>query len=331
MDTDLDTFLVAVSCQIDTMLQEMALPPRPGPPPRMTDSEVLTLAVIGHWRSASERAVVRWAACALRAYFPVQLSQSAFNRRVRQLGQVCVAILTGLTDVLVPPDCPYEVVDTIAVPFMRQCRGDRHRLFRDEAGVGSGGSDHQFFSGARLLLALTPCGVITGLVVTPGGTQDRWLLEHLLTWRVTPVGVPWTVDDLGTRTRRGQSRVGVTGPCWWSASAGRARSGRYLADRGFDGDVWHDHWQQDTGAEVQTTQHLPPGDPQRTRHNRCRQIVETVNGILTETFHLHFPKGRTMWGMVTRIVAKCTAVNLAIWGNRVLGRPDLAAATLFPA
>jgi hypothetical protein len=83
-------------------------------------------------------------------------------------------------------------------------------------------------------------------------------------------------------------------------------------------------------AEVQTTTHLPVGDPKRTRHNRCRQIVETISGILTEVFHLAFPKGRTRWGMVTRIVIKCAAVNLAIWCNRLLGRPDLAVATLFP-
>jgi hypothetical protein len=331
MNTDSDTFLVTVYCQIDTLLQELALPIRPGPPPKMSDSEILTLALIGHWRSSSERELLRWARDWLPAYFPVLLSQSAFNRRVRRLGPVCRDLLVRLADLLVEPDCPYEAVDTVSVPFMRQCRGDRQRLFVDrEAGVGRGGSDHQFYYGAKLLLALTQRGVITGLVVAPANTNDRWLLEHLLTWRVTPYGLPWTVADIPRSARRPQGRVGLIGPCWWPESVGRARSGLYLADRGFDGVVWHDHWRRDTAAEVQTTTDLPVGDPRRYRHNRCRQIVETINSLLTETFHLHFPQGRTIWGMVTRIVGKCTAVNVAIWCNRQVGRPDLAAATLFP-
>jgi hypothetical protein len=329
MDTDFDTFLVTVYCQIDALVQDLALPPQPGPTPKLTTSEVLTLAVVGQWRSSSERATLRWAASALARWFPVLPSQSAFNRRVRRLGPVLQAVLLRLADLLVPPDAPYEVVDTVAVPFARQCRGRRHRLFGEEAGVGRGGSDRQFYYGARLLLTLSPAGVITGLVVAPARTQDRWLLEHLLTWRVTPEGLPWSVADIPRTARRPQGRVGPTGPVWWPGSAGVARSGHYLADRGFAGAVWHEHGRQDLAAEVLTTTRLPRGDARRRWHNTHRQIVETVNDLLTDTFHLAFPKGKTMWGMVTRIVAKCTAVNLSIWCNRHLGRPDLAADTLW--
>lgn len=53
-------------------------------------------------------------------------------------------------------------------------------------------------------------------------------------------------------------------------------------------------------------------------------------GELHETFDLAFPLAKTMWGVVTRVVAKCTAVNLGIWANRLLGRNDLALKTLFP-
>jgi hypothetical protein len=329
MDTDVDTFLITVYCQIETVLAELALPPRPGPAPKLADSEVLTLVLLGQWRGNSERALLRWVASALPGWFPVLLSQSAFNRRVRRLGPVLQAVLLRLADQLVPSDDPYEVVDTVAVPFARQCRGGRHRLFGHEADVGRGGSDRQYFYGARLLLALTADGVITGLVVAPASTQDRWLLEHLLTWRVTPDGIPWSVEDIPKTARRPQGRVGPTGPLWWSGSAGVARSSRYLADRGFDGVVWHEHWQQDMAADVLTTTRLPAGDPRRGWHNTHRQIVETINELLLDTFHLAFPQGRTMWGMVTRIVAKCAAVNLSIWGNRLLGRPDLAADTLW--
>lgn len=174
MDTAFDTFLVAVSTQIDTLLQtELLLPPHPGAPPRMADSEVLTLLLIGQWRGSSERALLRWAQAHLHTYFPVVLSQSAFNRRVRRLGPVCVQLLLRLAALLGAAASPYQVVDTTAVPLARQCRGARHRLVADEAAVGRGGSDHQFFSGTSLLLGVAADGPITGFGQHPGPLVAR--------------------------------------------------------------------------------------------------------------------------------------------------------------
>jgi len=331
MDTVRDTFLTAVYCAIDTLLQEeLVLPPRPGPPPRMSDSEVLTLLVIGQAHGSSERGLLRWAADSLAAYFPVLLSPSAFNRRVRRLGSVCAQVMLALADLLDAATSPYQVVDATAGPLARQCRGVRHRRFADEAAVGIGGSDHQYFYGCSLLLAVAADGPITGFVVGPADTQERWLLDALLAWRGSPAADPWTVADLARRTRRPVSRwVGPTGPRWWPDSVGRPGMGLYLADQGFDGAVWRDHWVADTQAFVSVATPDQP-DAVRRGHHHCRQVIETVNGLLHETCHLASPKAATMWGVVTRIIAKCAAVNAGIWANRLLGRPDFALSDLFP-
>jgi len=171
MDTEVDTFLVAGYTEIDTRLQTTLAPVhpvRPGPRPTMADSEVLTLLLIGQWRGSSERALLRGAASQLPAYFPVLLSQSAFNRRVRLVGPLCVPLMLALAELLAGPTRPYQVVDTTAV-----------------------------------LLAVAADGPITGFVLGPANTQDRWLLDALLTWRVPPEGQPWTVTDIPRRHRRG--------------------------------------------------------------------------------------------------------------------------------
>lgn len=333
MDTDFDTFLVAVYTEVDTLYHTELWPTppvRPGPRPRMHDTEVLTLLLIGQWRGSSERALLRWATAQLRSYFPVLLSQSAFNRRTRSLGPVCTRLMVRLADALEAGSSPYQVVDTTPVPVARQCRGTRHRLFANEAAVGVGGSDHQFYYGCALLLAVTATGPITGFVLGPANTQDRWLLDHLLTWRVTPHGVPWTVDDIPRRHRRGGGgRTGPTGPCWWPDSVGRPGTGIYLADRGFGGAAWLPHWEQDTAALVLTGEGPDLPAPLRRAHHGWRQVIETVNGLLSDVLHLPFPQAKTMWGMVTRVAAKCAAFNLGIWCNRRFGRPDLAIASLF--
>jgi hypothetical protein len=330
MDTDLDTFLTAVYTQIDTLLDTvLLLPPRPGPAPKMADSEVLTLLVVGQWHGSSERALLRWAVADLHEAFPTLITQSAFNRRARRLGAVCARLMILLAEELGGDAAPYEVVDTITVPLARQCRGKQHRLFADEAGIGRGGSDHRFLYGCSLLLAVTPAGVITGFVVGSAATQDRWLLDAFLLWRRDPAASPWTVQDLADhspRTRaRSLRRTGPTGPRWWPGSVGIQHSPYYLTDQGFRGPVWHAHWVEAAGAEVIAT--CDVGDDRKTHRHR-RQIVETVNGVLSETLHLAFPRAKCMWGVVCRIARKGLALNLGIWCNRLFHRPDLALETL---
>lgn len=331
MEPDIDTFLVAVYTEVDTLLATTLAPlhpVRPGPRPRMDDSEVLTLVLVGQWRGSSERSLLRWATTDLRAYFPVILSQSAFNRRVRTLGPLCVKLMLALADLLEGATSPYQVVDATPLPLLRGCRGVRHRLFADEAAVGHGGSDRQYYYGCALLLAVAADGPITGFVIGPADTQERWLLDALLIWRVTPEGIPWTVDDIPRQYRSSQGRRGPTGPRWYPDSVGAPGMGVYLADGGFRGQAWHEHWRADTAAFVGLVSTADP-QPVRRGHHHCRQVIETINGVLAEVFHLAYPKAKTMWGVVCRVAAKCAACNLGIRLNRVFGRPDLALATLF--
>ena len=43
---------------------------------------------------------------------------------------------------------------------------------------------------------------------------------------------------------------------------------------------------------------------------------------------LHFRQAHTTWGLLTRIAAKIAAYNCGLLLNRLLGRPNLALATL---
>lgn len=329
---DLDTFLVAVYTVVDTLYQtEIApyLPLRPGPAPQMHDSEVLTLVLIGQWRGSSERDLLRWATRHLADAFPVLLSQSAFNRRVRRFGPLCVRLLLALADALGVADTPYQIADTTPVPLARQCRGRRHRLFADEAAVGRGGSDRSYYYGCSLLLVVAADGPITGFVLGPASTQDRWLLDAALSWRRDPAGPVWGVADIPRAHRRGGGGyVGPTGPRWYPDSVGRPARCPYVADTGFRGAGWQPHWAADTGADVVTAPRHDAGA--RRQFSGWRQMIETVNGVLADTFHLAFPRAKTMWGVVTRVAAKCAAFNLGIWVNRHFGRNALALDTLFP-
>lgn len=337
MALDLDTFLVALSTIVDDLYQQQVARPkpgRPGPRPTVSDSEVLTLALCAQWGGRSERAFLRYVRQHWRAYFPRLLSQSAYNRRCRALAEVVVALLPVVARDLRAATAAYEVVDTVAVPLLRRCRGQHQRVCGAEAAIGRGGSDKGWYYGCKLLLAVAPRGVVTGFVLAPANMGDRWIADALLCWRADRQARPLEVADLPSPRRpNGTPYVGPTGPRWPASGAGTRSVGDYLADRGFGGQWWQRHWRQAYGATLTTPDDYPgpQGAAARREHASQRQLVETLNGHLIQTFGLPFPRARSKSGLLTRIAAKLLAVNVGGWLNHLFGRPALAFATLFPA
>jgi hypothetical protein len=87
-NVDLETLLVALYVLADDWWRADRPPSarKPGRPLRLTDTEVLTLAVLAQWpRFRSEQGFWGFAQAHLRSYFPTLCSQSQFNRRVRAL------------------------------------------------------------------------------------------------------------------------------------------------------------------------------------------------------------------------------------------------------
>lgn len=344
---DTDTFLTQVYCLVDDVykaefaaLKEI----RRGHKPELTDSEVLTLALLNQWRQdRSEAAFVRYASSHLRGYFPRLLSQSAFNRRARDLaGVLCrlAPVVVRMVAQLLRHRPAYGVLDTVPVPLMRRCRGEKHRLFADEASIGHGGSDREWYYGVQLLTEVDANGFITGFVLGPANTSERWLAEALLRWRDNPEsGVPNAQElapILGPTHLKGGRRVGPTGPILSRLGVGDPADHDYLGDLAFQGRAWINHWHDHYRATVQTKADYRRLDSPQERRlgqywlSRQRQIVEIANSALTSVFGLKFPRARTLWGLLTRLAAKVAAYNLAIYVNYLTHRPTFSIFSPFP-
>src|SRR5262249_1705752 len=68
------------------------------------------------------------------------------------------------------------------------------------------------------------------------------------------------------------------------------------------------------------THQLPPA-VSRT-FNAVRQIIETVNGQLTEQFNIQLNHAHSFYGLCTRLLTKLTAHTLCVYLNRLLGKAD---------
>ena len=332
MTVELDTFLVALYTIVDELYQRHVAPQRPvrrGHRPEVSDSEVLTLMVCEQWHGRSERRFLRFVERYWRGYFPRLLSQSAFNRRARDLAGAMTALVplvAAETGAVLPA---YQVVDGVAMPLARRGRGIRHRQFGDEASIGRGGADKDWYFGCKVLVSCTPTGAVTGFAVGPADTEERWLAEAWACWRDDPTARPWDGEshELPPSHKRGGRHRGPTGPIWPRDGAGVATGTPALADAGFRGAHWTAHWWRDYGVLVHSDDADAGAD--RRLHHSARQIIETVNGRLVDLFHLHFPNAHSLWGLRARLAAKLLALNLGICLNIRLGRPPLTLVTLW--
>lgn len=327
---DLDTFLVALYTITDDLYKTHYADTarRVGAKPVMTDSEIMTLGLCSQWLKWPERRLLKYVKDHWHSYFPRLLSQSEYNRRFNALANR-MAYLVPLVKGQMTGYCrSYEVLDCVPVPLMKRCRGQRGKLFSPEiANIGKGGSDRDWYYGIKLALSVNPQGSISGFILSPAKTSERWSAEYLFCYRNNPLGKPAGVEDLPPS--HGKKRVGPGGAIWPKEGVGSSNPGMYLTDRGFNGRWWEQHWETQYKTLVLTPDSYGEADKLRHIHSSSRQVVEDVNEHLSDDLGLNRVGARSAKGLLARVVAKLIAFNIGVWLNELFGRPTFALATLF--
>src|SRR5215210_6775002 len=141
---DLDSFLVSLYVLVDDWWKAghpSSAPRKPGRPALLSESEVLTLAILAQWpRFRSERDFWRFAWARLRPYFPMLCSQGQLNRRIRALAPEMHALQRSFAEELSEPSALYRVMDTTLVPAIVRVRASRKGLFAGQASFGRSAS-----------------------------------------------------------------------------------------------------------------------------------------------------------------------------------------------
>jgi Transposase DDE domain len=287
---DLDSFLVSLYVLVDDWWHEHH-PPAPrkktGRPVLLSESEVLTLAILAQWpRFRSERDFWRFARAHLRNYFPTLCSQSQFNRRVRALQPELRSLQHDISKTLCDGSEAYRVLDTTLIPAIVRVRARRRGLFAGQATFGRCRSKTEWIYGFKVALAVSPEGIITTFGLAPAACDER------------PIG---------------------------EAIIASERHDAYLADKGFSSVGWERHWLESYGVLVAATpknnsrRAWSEGD--RCWASGKRQIIEGVIDQLKDLFALERHRAKTLSGLLTRLAAKIAAYTCGQCLNDSLGRP----------
>lgn len=304
---DLETFITTRYVMIDDFCQseQNAERAKPGPVPSLSRSEVMTLAFFGQWiQCPSERAFYRSAQHHLRDAFPRLPHRSQFNRLQRRYCDEMITVALYLVQLLQAQNTAYEVLDSTAAVT----RDAKRRGLGWLAGQADIGWSNRvgWYEGFHLLLCVTAQGVITGFGFGSASTHDQQLAGTLFAARHTP-----------------SPRL---------PSAGLPAHGSYVADKGFAGDRPRQQWKQSYQVDLITPPH------QRSKQRwpkalRCwlaglRQIIETVNDQLLNTFRLAREQPHALDGFQARLAAKVALHHFCIWLNLQRGEAPLAFAEL---
>lgn len=333
---DLDTFLTTLYVLVDDWYKQEGaskMARRKAGVLKMSDSEVLTVALANQWRGSvpwkSERGIVRYLQAHGRQWFPKMLQKSAFNERVRNLWGALVELQQASARWLAGGEDVYECVDTLPLPAFSLGQAERekcHWLWTSTLGRGQYG---EWFWGDRLLASLSRSGAVTGWLLGSAQVNDRWLMQMFLSARAGQAEL--VTPERRPRDRHLQDEAPFS-PLAPLLAVGYSVGRPYLCDANFNGERWLAQWRTLYRAAIVT----PPVHNEARRWSRHtyrwfahhRQVVETSFATLDDVFHIKRLQAHSRWGQYTRIAAKLAAYNLGLVLNRSLGRPLFSLATL---
>jgi DDE family transposase len=264
---------------------------RPGPAPACSDSELITMVLVGESRGwdVETDLVGHWQA--YRHLFPAIPERSRFNRRRRALAPAINELRRAVLRLLDLAEDRQCAIDSLPVPALKfhlvpsspaVGHWKEHR-----AAFGKVTTKKQTIFGYKLQLLVTLNGVILDFLLAPANVNDLEAGAELLAKH----------RDLLVLGDKGYLSAPV-------AEALLATNDITLL----------------TVPRTNQRRQLPPA--LAALHTRWRQIVETVNGQLAQLFGIEDNKAHSFDGLRARLYSKLTAHTFAIYLNRCLGNPD---------
>ncbi len=297
MDADLDTLATALYVSADDLLrahpERVPARPRVGCEPKITDAELLTVAMMQALLGfTSEARWLRHARAKLTTMFPYLPQQSGYNKRLRKLAVTMSWLIAQLAAQTSVADDDVWVVDSTPV----ECARSKETVKRSElagwAEYGYCASHSRFFWGLRLHLVCTLHGLPVGWALTGAKTDEREALAAILD--STP-----------------------------ALAARLAGSGRQItiADKNYFGRIFEAELD---AAGIELLRPARKGEkprPGQRFFKPLRQVIESINDTLKGQLDLEAHGGRTIAGVCARIAQRILALTAAIWHNDALRLP----------
>ena len=287
---DLDDFIITAFCMIDDSMKQLFSNIRlrqRGPAPALSDSETLTMEVVGEYLSLNQdKAIYDYFRRHYAHFFPAmaKIHRTTFVRQAANLWRVKEMVWQHLLE-QVRYDPSLKLVDSFAVPVCQFARAYRCRRFRGEAGFGRDTVARQTFYGFRLHALVAWPGVIVSFGIAPAQIHETAMAAELV----------------------------------------NGRAGTVLADRNYwSPKLKEELAQQSLNLQAQFKKASTEPWPRRSAMiSRFRYRIETVFGQLVDRYMIKRVWARDMWHLGNRLLRKALSHTMAFLLNQNRDNPPL--------
>ena len=260
-----------------------ALPiPRPGPEGKITDAELICLAVAqASTGESSDRKFLGMIAYRLEGWFPHLPDQTQYNRRLRRLAPYIVMVQLGLAELIASGKTRLADGTLISCANYAGCASRSH--FAGQAGYGFCPSKSRFYWGMRLVLVTDEMGVPLGYELVAPGEGEREPLFRLA-----------------------QAHPGTV----------------LFADKGLWGAEYERTIELLSIKLITPDRHrLGERPPTEVAKATIRLVIESVFANLKRQMRLEEHLAKTPGGLLQRVAQRLLALTLGMFINAQLGRP----------
>jgi DDE family transposase len=294
VDAALDTLATALYVTTDDLLKRAPYlaPWRPvvGITPKLTDAELVTLAVLQALLGfCSEARWLRYAHAHLGHLFPYLPKQPGYNKRLRAAADLIRHITRALAS-----DTTFWTDDVwVADSTPVECGRSTHTVGRSElagwAQYGYCASHSRYFWGLRLHLVCTLHGLPVGVALAGAKADERQVLLGIL-----------AADRALVAARPGQTLL----------------TDKNYYGQGFEAEL--------AAHGIRLLRPARKGEPERAGSSLfrpLRQVIESINQTFKGQLDLERHGGHTPAGVVVRVLQRILALTTAIWHNDRIGQP----------
>ncbi len=285
MITDFDDLCLWTYVIVDDILIKLEpLLRRPGPPPPCSDSELITMILVAECKGWDIETQLLSDFSQHPHLFPILPCQTRLNRRRRNLGTIINRIRQMLLSDIEAASEKLCIIDSLPIPVIQfhLAPSSSNNWSCYGADYGRVESRKQTIFGYKLHLLVTASGVIVDFELAPASATDLSVGYELLSGH---------------------------------------QDKQVIGDKAYISNQVKDQLAQLNRIDLITVprRNQKQQISRQTKRwiNEIRQRVETVNGQLSEQFHIEKNHAHSFWGVCTRLYSKLTAHTLCVYLNQL--------------
>lgn len=286
----LEEFIITVFCWVETALAEVTAGVKlrtRGFAPRLSDSEVITLEIVGEVLGHDgDEAIWTYFKRHWAAWFPGLGDRSTFVRQAANLWRIKQLLHERLIADLGARTADGHIIDGFPIAVCKLARAVRSHVLKAEADYGYCAAKREYYYGLKANLLIDLRGVAVGITITAANIDERDSAYDVL----------------------------------------QAIEGLVLGDKGYIRPQFKADCEA-LGIDLQTPlrQNMKERRPRWWLKllRRVRKRIETVIGQLEQRFGLAKTRARDAWHLTNQVTRKLLAHTVGVWLNLRQGREPL--------